>query len=372
MKILILGAYGIFGGRLCQLLAEDTRLELIIAGRSLARAEKWILGLADGALKTAMALDRHVLSADHLRALKVDLVVDATGPFQLYDRDPYHVLRSCIEAKVNYLDLADASDFVRGVDQLDEEAKAAGVFLLTGVSSFPVLTAAVTRRLSQDFTSVKTICAGIAPSPYAVVGLNVLRAITSYAGKPVRLRTGGQDAYGIGLVDTREVDISVAGLAPLGRVRFSLVDVPDLQVLPQLWPEVEDVWVGAGPVPELLHRVLNGLAALVQRGILSSLLPFAPLFHFVWNRLHWGRHRGGMFVTVTGQNQNGEVQARTWNLIAEGEDGPLIPSMGAQAIILRMLNGKMPVSGARCAASDLELSDYESLFQSRLIKTAFK
>jgi hypothetical protein len=33
------------------------------------------------------------------------------------------------------------------------------------------------------------------------------------------------------------------------------------------------VWIGAGPVPEILHRALNGLAWLVRLRLLPSLPP---------------------------------------------------------------------------------------------------
>ena len=78
----------------------------------------------------------------------------------------------------------------------DAAAKAAGVFVLSGVSSFPVLTAAVVRHLSQDMTRIDTIYGGIAPSPYAGVGKNVIRAIAGYAGQDVVLRRNGQPAVG--------------------------------------------------------------------------------------------------------------------------------------------------------------------------------
>ena len=39
MRILILGGYGVFGGRLAELLADRPDLELLICGRDLARAE---------------------------------------------------------------------------------------------------------------------------------------------------------------------------------------------------------------------------------------------------------------------------------------------------------------------------------------------
>ena len=69
--------------------------------------------------------------------------------------------------------------------------------MLSGVSSFPVLTAAVARRLSAGMARIDTIWGGIAPSPYAGVGANVIRAISGYAGQRIVLRRDGRTATGI-------------------------------------------------------------------------------------------------------------------------------------------------------------------------------
>ena len=39
MKVLILGGYGVFGGRLARLLKDEAGLTIVLAGRSLAKAE---------------------------------------------------------------------------------------------------------------------------------------------------------------------------------------------------------------------------------------------------------------------------------------------------------------------------------------------
>ena len=44
IRILILGGYGNFGGRLARLLADDARLTLLIAGRSYKRAKRFCSG----------------------------------------------------------------------------------------------------------------------------------------------------------------------------------------------------------------------------------------------------------------------------------------------------------------------------------------
>ncbi len=96
------------------------------------------------------------------------------------------MVEAAIALRANYLDLADGADFVEGIARFDAAAKTAGVYVLSGVSSFPVLTAAVVRKLAEGTSGIESITGGIAPSPYAGVGLNVIRAIASYAGKPVR------------------------------------------------------------------------------------------------------------------------------------------------------------------------------------------
>jgi hypothetical protein len=76
-----------------------------------------------------------------------------------------------------------------------------------------------------------------------------------------------------------------------------------------------------------------------------------------------------MFVTVEGVDGLGATVSRSWHLLAEGDDGPLIPSMAVEAIVRNMLAGRAPVPGARAAVRDLELADYEQLFSRRAIQT---
>jgi len=372
MRILILGGYGTFGGRLARLLVDEPRVELLIAGRSIAKAESFRRDLLVAASATAAQMQACVFDRDadvekQLARISPDLVVDATGPFQEYGDDPYRVVKAAIKLDINYLDLADASGFVDGIAAYDTAARQAGVYVLSGVSSFPVLTAAVVRRLAVGMTRITGVEGGIAPSPYAGVGLNVIKAISSYAGKPVKLVRDGRMLTGVGLVETRRRTICPPGQLPLKSTLFSLVDVPDLRALPSLWSSLESVWMGAGPVPEILHRALIGLSWLVSRRLIPTLLPFAGLFYRAINLLRWGEHRGGMYVDVIGRDSSGRDLRRSWHMLAEGDHGPLIPSMAVEAIVRRCLEGRVPTAGARSGATDLELEDYERLFEKREI-----
>ena len=369
-KVLILGGYGTFGRRLAQLLVDDSqRVTLVIAGRSLAKAQRLCGELRSLGTVIPAELDRARDLEPQLRAIAPDLVVDASGPFQAYGEDPYRVVEAAIALGIHYVDLSDGADFVRGIARFDEAARARGVFVLSGVSSCPVLTAAVVRRLSAGMARVESIAGGIAPSPFADIGVNVIRAIASYAGKPVTLLRDGRKTRAHALIDRRLFTIAPPGRLPLYARRFSLVEVPDLELLPELWPSLRAVWMGVGTVPEICLRGLNALAWMVRLRLLPSLLPVATLIHNTRTRLSWGEHRGGMFVTVTGTLANGEPVERSWHMIAEGDDGPFVPSIAAEAIIRHCLAGQMPKPGARAGVNDVELADYEATFARRRIVT---
>ncbi len=365
LKVLILGGYGTFGGRLARLLAAEPGSTLLIAGRSLDKAARFCATLPQGA--AALVFDRDGNVEQQLRAIGPDMVVDATGPFQSYGSAPYRVVQAALALGIDYIDLADGSGFVAGIRIFDDAARARGVFILSGASTFPALTVAAVRQLVPGLARIDSVVSGIAPSPHAGVGANVMRAIAGYAGRPVLLRRDARAVHGYALTESMRYTIAPPGILPLRNLRFSLVDVPDLRLLPDLWPSLRSVWMGAGPVPELLHRALNVLAWMVRLKLIGSLSPLAGLFHRVVNKQRWGEHRGGMFVAVSGAAPDGARVDRSWHLLAEGDDGALIPAMAAAAIVRRCLARRRPAAGARAAAIDLELADYAALFRDRRI-----
>jgi hypothetical protein len=369
LKLLILGGYGVFCGRLAELLSDIASLDIVIAGRNLSRAGAFCAAWRGQARVRPLQLDRNHI-APILEAERPDLVVDASGPFQEYGANAYGVVEACIAAGIDYLDFADGADFVFGISQFDEAARNAGVFALSGVSSFPVLTAAVLREMARTMDIV-SVAGGIAPSPYAGIGLNVMRAVVGYAGGPVKLWRDGGPAIATGLAESMRFTIAVPGKLPLDNIRFSLVAVPDLQVIPPEHPALRDIWMGAGPVPEILHRILNLLARMRATFGLPSLVPLSGLFYRILNLMKFGEHRGGMFVRARGMSGGMPVE-RSWHLLAEGDDGPYIPSMAIEAIIRKCLAGDRPQTGARPATHALDLADYDALFAGRTIHAGFR
>lgn len=362
MKILIIGGYGSFGGRLARLLTDDARITLLIAGRSLHNAYRFCESLGGNAGRAALFFDRDGDIAHQLRDIMPDLVVDATGPFQVYGADPYRIVKACLAIGIDYMDFADSADFIEGFAQFDREAQAQGRLALTGVSTFPVLSTAVVRHLAAGLSQVTGIVAGVAPSPFAGMGASVVKAIASYAGKPVKSWRQGRAAVAYPLTESMRYTIAPPGRLPLRNLRFSLVEVPDQRLLPQSWPGLQTIWIGAATVPEIFHRILNGLAWLVRWHVMPTLLPLAPALHRIGAGWRWGEHRGGMFVALDGLDAHGKPLRLSWHLLAEGNDGPSIPSMAIAALVRRCLAERRPAAGARAPLAELDLADFEAQF----------
>lgn len=362
-KVLIIGGYGHFGARLVHLLSDQSALELMVAGRSEDKARALCAEPAAATL-TAVRFDLTADPAGQISRLAPHVVVDAAGPFQAYGAAPYAVPEAALGAGAHYLDLADAPGFVAGIARLNDQALQAGRTAISGASSVPALSFAAARELASAFATVETYTGGISPSPHARVGLSVIKAIASYAGKPIDILQDGAVVQAYGLMDSLVHNIQFEGVAPLGPRRFSLVDVPDLVLARRVFPNLTDLWFGAAPQPELGHRALSLVAWLVRLRLLSALTPFARIMEPVSTYLRWGAPRGGMFVRLTGKDHNNNPAEASWNLIAEGDSGPYIPTMAAAALITRwQQTGQTPSPGARPAHEDLELADFEPFFQ---------
>jgi hypothetical protein len=135
LKVLILGGYGTFGGRLAQLLADEAELTLIIAGRSRDKAQAFVRRCPPHAgLLPFRSFDRDG-DERQLRGRPTwwSMRPGRSNPMA---RIPIawcggHRRRRPLSRSRRRL------DFVDGVAQFDAEARARGIFVLAGVSSFP-------------------------------------------------------------------------------------------------------------------------------------------------------------------------------------------------------------------------------------------
>ena len=360
-RILLLGGYGGFGGRIARRLAAAAH-EVIVAGRDLQKAKAFC---ADQKGLKPVRLDRSQLPAA-LAEHAPTILIDASGPFQRMDMG---IPLACIAARVHYLDIADARAFVCGVTALDHAAKAAGVTLLSGASSVPALSGAVARHLAEDMDEVRAVEMAISASNRATAGPAVAEAILAQVGKPMTLWRGRREDRAFGWQEPHRIDFEIADNPPIRGRTVALVDVPDLALLPERLAGRPAVVFRAGT--ELaFHNCALWLASwLVRWGWIHSLGGFARWLRPL-QRLsaRAGSDRSAMSVVAFGTAGQQRIERR-WTLIADRGDGPEIPTLSVLPLIERILAGKEP-PGARDAGTSLTLADYAPAFATLAIRHA--
>jgi Saccharopine dehydrogenase NADP binding domain len=352
-RVLVLGGYGTFGARAAERLARESDIELVIAGRSLDAAEACATALAKGArAKISPAqLDASRLTAAELAPLETDVLINASGPYQTQG---YGVARTCIEAGVHYIDLADARAFVTGISTLDDEAQRAGVLVVSGASTVPALSAAVTDAYAPRLEQLVSVTSVIAPANSFDPGLATTRSILGTVGRPIILPKGNATVTGYGWQGLRR-----AALPGLGRRWIGLVDVPDLDLFPRRYAGLRSVEVYAALEIGAFHLALWGLSWLVRAGLVRDPTALArPLLGAKLASRRLGSERGGMTVTLEGSDPGGNPKRIVWYLIAERSHGPYIPAIPSVILAKRLLDGTLSARGAMPCAGLFTLADF--------------
>lgn len=354
-RVLVLGGYGHFGGRICRALVADPNIALIVAGRRRAAAQAFIATLRTaGPAAEAAALDHGAADlARTLADLRADVVVHTGGPYQ---GQGYHVARACIEAGAHYVDLADGRTFVAGITALDGEARRRGVLVVSGASTLPALSSAVVDRFKSGFASLEAIESSIAPGQKTPRGLATLEAVLSYCGQPFEWLQDGRQVTVYGWQDLqphRYPDFGTRWSAPC--------DVPDLALFPQRYPDVRTVTFRAALELKAMQAGMSLLAQLRRAGLVRDwsrhagwLKQMSDPFDFL------GSDVGGMHLEMRGRDAAGAQKTLTWNLVARRGHGPEIPCIAAIVVAKKLAAGAIAERGAMPCMGLMSLDEFDA------------
>jgi saccharopine dehydrogenase-like NADP-dependent oxidoreductase len=355
MRVLIVGGYGVFGGRLARLLLKDG-VDVIVAGRDLQRAREFTSRFGGDALKVDVTGDLTPVAKSGAR-----VIVDAAGPFQVHGRDHYRLARFCVENGISYLDLSDDAAFTAGITQLDAPAAAASCFVLSGVSSVPAISAAAVRALSEGLSKLFVIETSLVPGNRAPRARSVVASILSQTGEPLCVWRGSAWRKYHGWSNTKTVSFG-----PGFRRRVSLIGAPDLKLFPQAFA-AGSVIFRAGLELAIMRWALTTLGFFRSRRLLPKLTAFLGPIHWLSQRLEQaGTDRGAMAVEVVGLS-HGEPLRRRWQIVAYHGDGPFIPAVPARAIIRKCASVR---PGARPCLFELSIADIENALVGLSVQTS--
>jgi len=354
-KILIIGGYGVFGTQIIENLSREKNLELIIAGRTLDKAEALVtkLNKNSNAVLSALSIDAKALNIHQTIALlNPDLVIHTCGPFQGQD---YHVAKACITNGINYLDLADGRKFVCNIESLNQEAKNNNCLIISGASSVPGLSSAVIAEYKNQFSHLKVIECFILPGNKSEHGEATVSSVLSYTGKPISVWHNKQWKTVFGWQNTQRIK-----LKQLDKRWASNCDVPDLELFPKYYPHLETVKFKAGSELSFMHLSLWVLSGLSRIGLIANWNVFAKAFT---RMTHWflpfGTDTGGMIMKLKGLDKNDQPLEINWQLIATQGDGPKIPALPAIILAKKFISNDISKKGAMPCMELFSLSDFQ-------------
>jgi hypothetical protein len=351
LRVAILGGYGNFGGYVARALAPDPNIELVICGRSLARAEAFAATLDASNPARGAALDIAEPDAA-LAAIAPGLVIHTVGPFQ---RQDYGVARAAVDCGAHYCDLADARDFVCGIGALDSAARQAAVAVIAGASSVPCLTAAfLDRALATGFGSIEHVDYGISAAQQTNRGLGTASAVLSYVGRPFTMlrERAMRRVFGWQGIHSQVYP-------ELGRRWFGYCDIPDLDLFPRRYPGLETMRFCAGHELALLQWSTWLLSWGVRLGLLPGLDRWSDALlraSFLFDSL--GSGRSGFHMFLRGREEAGRALQRRYWIIARRGHGPNIPCMPVILIARRLARGEAIAPGARPCLDLIGLDEY--------------
>ncbi|HEY3301398.1 MAG TPA: saccharopine dehydrogenase NADP-binding domain-containing protein [Methylophilaceae bacterium] len=350
-RVLIIGGYGNFGSFITKSLAQEIDIQVIVAGRSLEKAQQFISNINAKNKPEAVTLDINIEITNVLNIIKPNIVIHTSGPFQ---GQGYDVAKACINNNIHYIDLADGRSFVEGIVSLNEAAKEHNVLAISGASSVPCLTSALMDYYKSQFKSIETIDYGITTAQRTARGLATTAAILGYTGKPFKTLINGHQADIYGWQGLRARKYSKVGWRLLGNC-----DVPDLALFPKLYPELKTVRFYAGLEIPFIHVTLWGLSWLVRIGLIGKLDKFAPLLLHLSFLFDWlGSSNSAFHMDLFGKDELGHDKSITFELTARLGDGPFIPCMPAILLTKKLVRGEINKVGAYPCVGFISRDEY--------------
>lgn len=331
MRFVVFGGAGDMGRRAVRELAITEAVEKVtIADRNAPAAQAMQDRLAaDPAVRAEVAaagvdvLDRAAVVA---LMLEHDVAVGAAGPFYLLEEP---LVRAAIEARRPYVSLCDDHDAATRVLALDDQARAAGVPILTGLGWTPGLTNLCVRHAADALDAVEAAHIAWAGSSADSEGMAVVLHTMHIFSRRVTTYTGG-----------RWVDVPagteperVSFPDPIGPVTVFHVGHPEPVTLPRFLPGLREVRLKGG----LSEPSLNFLAVAFgrlgltathtrRRRLASALKPLLPTFE----RLGPRRKAASGFVVRVQGRKDGQPVERLYSGVGHMADLTAVPlALGA-------------------------------------------
>ncbi|WP_413165251.1 saccharopine dehydrogenase family protein [Capilliphycus salinus ALCB114379] len=247
-RILILGGRGRVGSRVAEDLINFTpEVEIVVTGRKASPT----LPSPDPRMQF---LELELAEENQLKSAieSVDLVIHCAGPFHYRDAT---VLKMCIEAGVNYIDVSDNRSFTLKALSLHNLAQEKGITAVINTGIFPGISNSLVRLGVEELDEVETIHLSYVVGGSGGAGITVMRTTFLGLQRPFQVWKNGQWEQ-VKPYSDREV---IPFPAPYGKLGVYWFDMPECYTLAQSF-DVKTVVTKFGTFPDF-YNYLTGMVA---------------------------------------------------------------------------------------------------------------
>ena len=324
-KILILGGYGTCGRRIAEILMQEPGAECVIGGRDAARGQ--LVSATLGIPFVTVDIQRQASLNAALDGIFA--VVNTCGPFRPHD---YVVAERCARRGVNYVDMADETSYILGIQGLSGRAVEGHVSLVSGAGSGLVFSSVLAAAIAPGFDTITDIEIAALSGNRNPRGLASMQALLAAQARRARIFEGGAWQEVPGYTRGRTVALP----EPFGRHRLYVADAPEIEILGKRYGA--GVTYRTGLELAVLNRVHAWLGSLNRLGVIADPARYARGLHAVQKGLRrFGKAAFGLRVVLRGE-RGGQPFMRNAALVV-CEDGLSTLCSPAVALVRKWMAG---------------------------------
>ncbi len=358
-QVLIIGGAGRIGSSVARDLATYTNSEITITG---LKPEANIKEIPISGVKY-LALDL----ADKERVKNIihsydkssrNLVIHCAGPFHHRDAN---VLKNCIEAGINYVDVSDYRGFTRKALAYSEAARQAGVTAIINTGIFPGISNSLARQSVEQFDEPEEIHLSYIVGGSGGAGVTVMRTTFLGLQNPFDVWINGKLQSVKPYSDRQVIDFP----KPYGKIGVYWFDMPESFTLPTSFP-VKTVTTKFGSFPDFYNHLTWMTAHLFPVSWLknSGVVEFLSQVSYKMTQVTDKYSGIGVAVQAKVIGKNSGKKADFCSSIIH-KDTATVTGIGAGSIAELILSGKLHKPGVWSVENSLYTELFEQVMQSR-------
>ena len=357
-QVLILGGGGRVGSSVALDLLNHTQAQLVITGRSKFPTLN-LQGYGDRIKYLALDLaDSSKLSTAITAA---DLAVHCAGPFRQRDTS---VLKCCIEARTNYVDVSDDRVFTQAALESDSAAKAAGVTAVVNTGVFPGISNSMVRQGIEQFDTPQDVHISYVVGGSGGAGITVMRTTFLNIQHSFDAWIKGQWQRVKPYTDRETIEFP----EPFGQTNVYWFDMPEAFTLAQTFP-LQTVITKFGTFPDVYNRLTWLTAHWFPKALMQQpkfIEALAQISHRMTDITDRFSGVGvAVRVTITGSKQGKNAR---YSSTFQHRSAAVATGIGTGSISQLILSQQIQQAGVWPVEQALLTEDFTSSLQSRGLK----